>query len=387
MKKGRKVVEKQAQPAPEAPNSPERKLSLLIMCKNEESRIQNALKSASVIADEVVIFDTGSTDATIDKVFEVCPDAKVYEGKFVNFVASYNEALSHVRTSHVLMMSADESFSTPDAAFSVRRFFDAGGDMLDMLVKDFSPQGQYLSEMVRNRLFPAKKRYAGPYTHEYIPIQHGERVDLMTSVNYIHHCPGKTKEQERTRMEQDIVCLKKYIEDNRKSFAADILRANFYLHKSYTILEQYEQAKPYADIVRALLVGQNHMFVNQIDFDESHTAYEKTQDLDVWRKTTLRNPSCPALSAMYGMTALEAGEFEAAKTALKRAIALPRNAQTKLLADNPALCLDFPLGGLAEIAHREGAILASSMYLNILSSVNPGYCDQLKQKMINLITW
>ena len=82
-------------------------MSLLIMCKNEESRIQNALKSASMIVDEVVIFDTGSTDATIDKVFEVFPDAKVYEGKFVNFVESYNEALSYVRTSHVLMMAAD----------------------------------------------------------------------------------------------------------------------------------------------------------------------------------------------------------------------------------------------------------------------------------------
>lgn len=387
MKKGRKVVEKQAQAAPEATKAPERKLSLLIMCKNEESRIQNALKSASMIVDEVVIFDTGSTDATIDKVFEVCPNAKVYEGKFVNFVQSYNEALSYVRTSHVLMMAADESFASAEAAFAVRRFFDSGGDMLDMMVKDFTPQGQYLSEMVRNRLFPSTKRYAGPYTHEYIPVGPGDRVDLMTAANYIHHCPRKNKEQERNRMEQDIVWLRKYIEDNRKSFGHDILRANFYLHKSYTILEQYDQAKPYADLVRALLVGQNHMFVNQIDFDETHTAYEKTQDLDVWRKTTLRNPSCPALSAMYGMTALEAGEFEAAKTALKRAIALPRNAQTKLLADNPALCLDFPLGGLSEIAHREGDLLSVSMYLNILYSVNPGYCDQLKRKMINLITW
>ena len=188
-------------------------------------------------------------------------------------------------------------------------------------------------------------------------------------------------------MEQDIVALKQYIEDNRKSFGVDVIRAYFYLHKSYTILQQYEEAKQYADLVRAFLSGQNHMFVNQIDFDESHTAYEKTQDLDVWRKTTLRNPSCPALSAMYGMTALEAGEFEIAKAALKRAIALPRNVGTKLLADNPALCFDFPLGGLAEIAHREGDLLSTSLYLNILSAVNPGYCEQLKQKMIHLINW
>ena len=387
MKKGRKATEQQAQPTPDAPKAPGRSLSLVIMCKNEAHRIQNALKSAMGIVEEVVIYDTGSTDDTLEKIFEICPDAKVYQGMFRNFVDSYNDALAHVRTSHVLMLAADEAIANPETATAIRDYFDAGGNRLDMIVKDFDARGRYLSEMVRNRLFPASKRYAGVYTHEYIPTEPGERVDVMPSNLYIYHCPNKTKEQERKRMEQDIVALKQYLEDNREKITPDTIRANFYLHKSYTVLGQYDQAKPYADIVRAFLAGKNHIFVNQIDFDETHTAYEKTQNLDVWRRTTLRNPSCPALAAMYGMTSVGAGEFEEAKTALKRAIALPRNAQTKLLADNPALCLDFPLGGLAEIAHREGAILASSMYLNILSSVNPGYCDQLKQKMINLITW
>ena len=391
MGKGRKATvastDKLEEPAPAAHKASERRLSLVIMCRNEEARIATALRSAKSIADEVVIYDTGSTDSTIEKVFEVCPEAKVYTGKFVNFVESYNAALDHVRTSHVLMLAADESFASQEGALAVRRYFDSGGNMLDMTVKDFDPAGRYLSEMVRNRLFPSSKRYAGPYTHEYIPVGSGERVDLMPSVHHIHHCPGKTKEQERTRMEQDIVVLKQYIEDNRKSLGPDIIRANFYLHKSYTILQQYEEAKQYADLVRAFLSGQNHMFVNQIDFDESHTAYEKSQDLDVWRRTTLRNPSCPALSAMYGMTALEAGDFETAKIALKRAIALPRNVQTKLLADNPALYLDFPLGALAEMAHREGNILETSMYLSILTSVNPAYCEQLRNKLTSVINW
>lgn len=386
MKKGRKATEQQATD-PQAKKNPGRSLTLLIMCKNEESRIQNALKSASMIADEVVIFDTGSTDATIDKVFKVCPEAKIYSGKFVNFVDSYNEALSYVRTSHVLMLAADEAIATPEAAAAIRRYFDTGGNILDMVVKDFDPAGRYLSEMVRNRLFPASKRYAGVYTHEYIPTEPGERVDVMPSNLYVYHCPNKTKEQERNRMEQDIVALKQYLDDNRNKITPDTIRANFYLHKSYTVLGQYEQAKPYADIVRALLAGQNHLFVNQIDFDETHTEYEKTQDSRVWRRVSLRNPSCPALAAMYGMTSVGAGEFEEAKTALKRAIALPRNAQTKLLADNPALYLDFPLGALAEMAHREGNILETSMYLNILTSVNPAYCEQLRNKLTAQINW
>ena len=387
MKKGRKATEQQAQPTPDAPKAPGRSLSLVIMCKNEAHRIQNALKSAMGIVEEVVIYDTGSTDDTLEKIFEICPDAKVYQGMFRNFVDSYNDALAHVRTSHVLMLAADEAIANPETAKAIREYFDAGGNRLDMIVKDFDGRGRYLSEMVRNRLFPAKKRYAGPYTHEYIPTEPGERVDCMPAHLYIYHCPNKTKEQERNRMEQDIVALKQYIEDNRKTFNSDLIRANFYLHKSYTVLGQYEQAKPYADIVRAFLSGQNHMFVNQIDFDETHTAYEQSKDLEVWRKTTLRNPSCPALSAMYGMTALEAGEFETAKAALLRAIALPRSAQTKLLADNPALYLDFPLGALAEMAHREGNILETSMYLNILTSVNPAYCEQLRNKLTAQINW
>lgn len=386
MKKGRKATEQQATD-PKAQQNSGRSLTLVIMCKNEAHRIQNALKSAKDIVDAVLIYDTGSTDKTIEKVLEICPNAEIQKGKFVNFVDGYNEALKHVKTSHVLMMAADEAIPNPETARAIRQYFDAGGNLLDMTVKDFDTKGGYLTEMVRNRLFPASKRYSGPYTHEYIAPEPGERVDVAPSNVYVYHCPGKTKEQERARMEQDIVALKQYLDDYRESLGQDVVRANFYLHKSYTILEQFEQARPYAIAVRQFLSGRNHIFINQIDFDETHTAFEKTRDLEVWRRTTQRNPSCPALAAMYGVAALEAGALATAKEALRRAIALPRNEQTKLLADNPTLCLDYSIGALAEIAHREGNILETSMYLNILTSVNPGYCDQLRNKLTARINW
>ena len=339
------------------------------------------------IAGEIVIFDTGSTDKTIEKVLEACPNAQVHKGKFTNFVESYNEALKRVNTSHVLMLAADEGITDQRTAKAIREYFNAGGNRLDMTVKDFDASGRFQTEMIRNRLFPTSKRYAGPYTHEYIPTEPGERVDVLPPNLYIRHCPNKTKEQERARMEQDIVVLKQYIEDNRKEFKTDLIRANFYLHKSYTVLGQYDQAKPYADAVRGFLVGQNSLFINQIDFDETHTLYEKTRDLEHWRKASQRNYSCPAISAMYGMTAMEEGKPEIAKEALKRAIALPRTEQTKLLADNPMLCLDLPLGALAEIAYKEGNVFETSMYLNILAVVNPVYREQLRSKLTAQINW
>lgn len=369
------------QPAPETNKAPERRLSLLIMCRNEESRIAGAIISALPIVDQVVIYDTGSTDNTIAKALEAYPQASVHTGQFTNFVDSYNAALSHVRTSHVLIMAADEIFPSLEAAVSVLRRFETGVNMLDMVVKDYDLSGNYLGDSIKTRLFPAYKRFAGPYTHEYIPVAPTDRVELMPSIFYVRHTPGKTAEQQRVRMHSDIAVLKQYIEDNRTTIGPDYIRAFFYLHKSYTILGQRQEAKPYANVVREFLAGVQHVYVNQIDFDEADTAYRLSGDVAAWKDATTRNPWCPALQTSYGMAAKANGDYASARNAFLRAMALPRNNNTTLLSDNPALYLDYPISALAEMAHVDGDLMSARMWLNILSVVNPQQAIALKRRL------
>ncbi len=80
-------------------------LSVVILTKNEEDRLPAALASVT-FADEVIVADTGSTDATEER-------ARLAGARFVpigwdGFVGSRNRALALARHDWVLVLDADE---------------------------------------------------------------------------------------------------------------------------------------------------------------------------------------------------------------------------------------------------------------------------------------
>jgi glycosyltransferase involved in cell wall biosynthesis len=83
-------------------------LSVVILTKNEEDRLPAALASVA-FADEIVVADTGSTDATGER-------ARLAGARFVaigwdGFVGSRNRALELARHDWVLVLDADERVS------------------------------------------------------------------------------------------------------------------------------------------------------------------------------------------------------------------------------------------------------------------------------------
>ena len=83
-------------------------LSVVILTKNEEDRLPAALASVA-FADETVVADTGSTDATAER-------SRLAGARFVpigweGFVGSRNRALALARHDWVLVLDADERVS------------------------------------------------------------------------------------------------------------------------------------------------------------------------------------------------------------------------------------------------------------------------------------
>ena len=72
-------------------------IAVLMMVKDERKRLNISLDSVVGFADSLVIFDTGSTDNTIDICKEFCTQTKIplrlKEGGFTNFSVSRNESL------------------------------------------------------------------------------------------------------------------------------------------------------------------------------------------------------------------------------------------------------------------------------------------------------
>lgn len=83
------------------------KLTLSMIVKNEEANLRECLESVAGIVDEIILVDTGSTDATIKIAKEF--DAKIYHFNWINdFSAARNFALSKSTGDWILYLDADE---------------------------------------------------------------------------------------------------------------------------------------------------------------------------------------------------------------------------------------------------------------------------------------
>ncbi|MFI5119502.1 MAG: glycosyltransferase family 2 protein [Thermoanaerobaculia bacterium] len=83
-------------------------LSVVLLVKNEQDRLPEALESVD-FAEEIVVADTGSTDETV-RVARL-GRARVESIGWEGFVASRNRALAEARHDWVLVLDADERVS------------------------------------------------------------------------------------------------------------------------------------------------------------------------------------------------------------------------------------------------------------------------------------
>ncbi|MEO6326820.1 MAG: glycosyltransferase family 2 protein [Thermoanaerobaculia bacterium] len=102
-------------------------LSVLMVVKNEQDRLPDALASVSW-ADEIVVADTGSTDQTRERA--LAAGARVVEIPWDGFVAARNRALEFVRYDWVLLLDADERV-TPELRDAIRKALAKDGEKFD----------------------------------------------------------------------------------------------------------------------------------------------------------------------------------------------------------------------------------------------------------------
>ena len=103
-------------------------VSLCMIMKDEEDELPLVIASASGLADEIVIYDTGSTDRSVTLARE--RGATVVEGYWDDdFSRARNEALEHCTGDWILWLDADEAVHGDKAAFRARlareRTFDS----------------------------------------------------------------------------------------------------------------------------------------------------------------------------------------------------------------------------------------------------------------------
>ncbi|HQP66298.1 MAG TPA: glycosyltransferase family 2 protein [Quisquiliibacterium sp.] len=100
------------------------RLSVTIITKNEAHRIERCLRSVA-FADEIVVVDSGSTDATVDIARRL--GARVLVTDWPGFGVQKNRALDLARGDWVLSLDADEVVGD-DLRAEIVRVVGTGGD-------------------------------------------------------------------------------------------------------------------------------------------------------------------------------------------------------------------------------------------------------------------
>jgi glycosyltransferase involved in cell wall biosynthesis len=80
--------------------------SVVIVCKNESEVIGRTLQSLQGLTDDIVVFDSGSTDGTIDIVNRF--PVKLYQGDWEGFGVTKQKAALLARHDWILALDADE---------------------------------------------------------------------------------------------------------------------------------------------------------------------------------------------------------------------------------------------------------------------------------------
>jgi glycosyltransferase involved in cell wall biosynthesis len=83
------------------------KLTVLIACWNECENIRSCIESAYLIADEVLVADSGSTDGTLE-IIRSLPKCRIIQRDWEGYAAFKNWAIPQAEHPWVLIVDADE---------------------------------------------------------------------------------------------------------------------------------------------------------------------------------------------------------------------------------------------------------------------------------------
>jgi glycosyltransferase involved in cell wall biosynthesis len=158
------------------------KLSVVIIAFNEERNIGRCLESVKTVADEMVVIDSGSTDAT-QKICESY-GARVVQRPFTNYVDQKNFANQQSSFPHILSLDADEAL-TPELAaeiLAIKNNWQLAGYYLKRLTNycgTWVKHGGWYPDK-KLRLFDRNKgSWQGLLLHEEYKTLTGEQTGLL----------------------------------------------------------------------------------------------------------------------------------------------------------------------------------------------------------------
>ncbi len=212
-----------------------------MMVKNESERLAQCLDTINNVVDELIVVDTGSTDATVQIAQSY--QAKIYHHLWEkNFSKHRNQSISYASGDWILIIDADEHLDlgtiTPhELKITIT---DLSHDIHAILctVKNIMKTGQ-LSQLFQSpRLFRNDPRFHYEGTVHNVPVYYGKTVSMNIAIN--HYGFALEPDKMKLKFERTTSLLHERIQKNSNDAIA-----YFYLSNAYGFHGYFEDSIRY----------------------------------------------------------------------------------------------------------------------------------------------
>jgi len=164
-------------------------LSVFVICKNEAHIIEQTLKQAAKLADEIVVVDSGSSDGTLELVHQFTQ--KIFRQEWLGYSKQKNLALSKCEYQWCLSLDADEVL-TDEAITEIQSIVQTNdSDQAYRIARklfigeEFIRWGGYYPDKQLRLFANGQARFNDREVHESLQAEAGVKiVDLKSPLNH-----------------------------------------------------------------------------------------------------------------------------------------------------------------------------------------------------------
>lgn len=253
---------------------PLRKLSVIILTKNEEKNIQRTIKSVKDIADEVLVIDSGSTDKTIEiaKSLGAC----VIFNEWQNYPSQVNFGISKAKNDMVFVLDADEELSY-ELRESIKEFLSSSYEIGMVLRRTFY-MGDFLkyiwNDEKRIRIFNRNIcKYEGALHEEVIC----NSTDIYELKGYLNHYSYKSLQDQFEKTIRYAKLNAKILYDKRKPFHF----YNLIINPIWIFFKFFILKAGYKEGIKGLIIAFSGMMYVFLKYAFLYELYEQEKK-DIW---------------------------------------------------------------------------------------------------------
>ena len=250
------------------------KISAIIITKNEEMFIEECLRSLSNVADEIIVVDSFSVDATED----ICRKYKVQfvQHAFTGYMDQKNYAVSLAANRFILSLDADEALSQElrDSILELKKNFRHDGYLFNRL-SNFCGQWIRHSSLYPDRqlrLFDSTKGSWGYINvHEKVKMKPGSRIKKVKGDLLHWPCIAPGELSEKVEHYSDIAAREYFKAGKKAYFFTGAIHGIWRFFLSYIVHLGF-------------LDGRNGYIICSLNAYSSYLKYRKLRQLHKNRK-------------------------------------------------------------------------------------------------------